>query len=139
MPKWYQALMATDAPVVGCGCYIAIVNIAGGHMVGLTDVALEAQIPNWSPDGQTLVFQSFGSIWSVKRDGTGLTRLTFDDAGGFSLNPSYSPDGTKIIFGRKSANGSRDLFTMNPDGSDVTQVTNTPGDERFPHWAPRIP
>jgi Tol biopolymer transport system component len=51
------------------------------------------------------------------------------------VNPSYSPDGTKIIFAHVSSTGGRDLFTMNPDGSGVTQLTRTATDEWWPQWA----
>jgi Tol biopolymer transport system component len=51
------------------------------------------------------------------------------------VNPSYSPDGSKIIFVHVPSTGGRDLFTMYPDGSGVTQVTKTANDEWFPQWA----
>jgi TolB protein len=35
------------------------------------------------------------------------------------------------------ANGNSDIFTMNPDGSDQINVTNTPGlSDNGPAWAP---
>jgi Tol biopolymer transport system component len=119
-----------------CGCYIATVNIAGGDLRGLTDIALNGQIPNWSPDGRRIVFQALGNVWAVNVDGSGLTQLTFDSGSAFSGNPSYSPDGTKIIFGHGPSTGGRDLFTMNPDGTGWREITHTHADERFPHWAP---
>jgi Tol biopolymer transport system component len=122
-----------------CGCYIATVNFAGGRMRGLTDVELNGQIPNWSPDGRTLVFQAGGHVWAVGVDGSGLTQLTDDAPGTRSVNPSYSPDGRRIIFAHVDDTGRRELFTMDPDGSDWMQVTDTAGDEFFPHWAPQVP
>ena len=118
------------------GNRIATVNIAGGRLRELTPAGFDAQIPNWSPDGNRIVFQSIfqseANVWAVNPDGSGLTQLTFDGA---SLNPSYSPDGTKIIFGHQNNDGERDLFTMNPDGSGVSQLTHTATSERFPQWA----
>jgi Tol biopolymer transport system component len=72
-------------------------------------------------------------VWAANPDWTGLTQLTFD---GGSLNPSYAPDGTRIILGRVMDDGSRDLFTMNTDGTDIIQLTHTVSTERFPQWAP---
>jgi Tol biopolymer transport system component len=118
-----------------CGCYIATVNFAGGDLRQLTDPSLNAQIPNWSPDSRRIVFQALGNVWGVNRDGSGLTQLTFDSGKSRSVNPSYSPDGTKIIFVHVRSTGDRDLFTMNPDGSGVTQLTRTANDEWFPQWA----
>jgi Tol biopolymer transport system component len=69
----------------------------------------------------------------VNPDGSGLRQLTFDGASRF---PSYSPDGTKIVFDHVGADGQRDLYTMSTDGSGLSQLTDTPDIERFPQWAP---
>jgi len=122
----------------GChGIRIASVDVAGGQFREITPEGLDAQIPNWSPGGDRIVFESFSDggvdVWAVNRDGSGLTQLTYD---GFSLAPSYSPDGTKIIFDHRNEQGERDLFTTNPDGTGITRVTHTDAIERFPQWAP---
>ena len=39
----------------------------------------------------------------VNKDGTGLHRLTAGNGSSFSFDPSFSPDGTKIIFRRTLA------------------------------------
>src|SRR5436190_3053523 len=117
-------------------CVVATVSINGGNLRQLTDnTALDALLPNWSPDSKGIVFQAQGNVWTVNADGSGLTQLTFDSGKSRSVNPSYSPDGTKIIFVHLPSTGGRDLFTMNPDGSGVTQVTRTATDESFPQWA----
>jgi Tol biopolymer transport system component len=127
--------VVTCSDPTDCGNRIVTVNINGGNRVQLTDPALDAQIPNWSPDGKRIVFQAQGNVWAVNVDGSGLTQLTFDSGRSFSRNPSYSPDGTKIIFGHAPSTGGRDLFTMNPDGTGVTQLTHTAADELFPQWS----
>ena len=50
-----------------------------------------------------------------------------------------SPDGRRIIVAHVDGTGRRELFTMSPDGSDWALVTDTDGDEFFPHWAPQVP
>jgi Tol biopolymer transport system component len=127
-----------------CGNRIVTVNINGGNRVQLTDPALEAQIPNWSPDGTKIVFEMFpqvngqftANIATINSDGSGFTQLTFNAPGkGASSNPSWSPDGTKIVFRHCPSTSFCDLFTMNPDGSDVTQITKTAAGEFWPQWA----
>jgi Tol biopolymer transport system component len=127
-----------------CGNRIVTVNINGGNRVQLTDPGLEAQIPNWSPDGKKIVFEMFpqvngqftANIATVNTDGSGFTQLTFEAAGrGASLDPSWSPDGTKIVFRHCPSTGFCDLFTMNHDGSGVTQITKTAAGEFWPQWA----
>jgi Tol biopolymer transport system component len=68
-------------------------------------------------------------------DGTGFTQLTFGDGTTFSFAPSFSPDGTKIIFSRFPSTGGVDLFTMNLDGTGVTKATRTASSELWPQWA----
>jgi hypothetical protein len=58
------------------------------------------QTPQWSPDGQQLVFTGFSAGFTdpfiINRDGTGLRRLTDDKFA--DLQPSWSPDGRTIAF-----------------------------------------
>jgi Tol biopolymer transport system component len=61
--------------------------------------------------------------------------VTFGNEETFSFAPSFSPDGTKIIFSRFPSTGGVDLFTMNPDGTGVTKVTRTASIEPWPQWA----
>jgi hypothetical protein len=49
-------------------------------------------------------------LWAVNRDGTGLTNLSNDETVN-DMGPSWSPDGTQIIFGRADASGGG-LYTM---------------------------
>jgi hypothetical protein len=49
--------------------------------------------------------------------------------------PDWSPDGSKMVFSGADQQGF-DLYVMNADGTDVTRLTNTPGDETTPAWSP---
>ena len=93
--------------------------------------------PDWSPDGRMIVFESqmagpygdYGRIWIVARDGTGLRQLTPEtDIYTSDAGPSWSPDGTKIVFSR-----SGELYTILPDGTGLTDL-GIPGG--YPAWSP---
>ena len=76
--------------------------------------------PSWSPDGTKIVFDS-----NRLADGTSNS-----DAFGDEDTPSCTDDTTGL------PNGTCDLelFTMNADGSGVTQLTNNAFDDSAPDW-----
>jgi Tol biopolymer transport system component len=64
--------------------------------------------------------RSLQAIFIVNPDGTGLTNLT--PSGAFDINPVWSPDGSKILFGTD-----QDLYIMNGDGSARTKLVDGEG------------
>jgi Tol biopolymer transport system component len=86
----------------------------------------EASAPDWSLDGRRLVFQhylnatEYNRIETIRADGTGL-RTVFALRNLRARNPVFSPDRTKIAFDYES-----DIWKINPDGTGLTDVTNTP-------------
>ncbi|MGC0349281.1 hypothetical protein RKD34_004861 [Streptomyces sp. SAI-218] len=50
--------------------------------------------------------------------------------------PAFSPDGTKLAFVRKDADGKLQIFTAKADGTGVQQVTTGPGYALNPSWSP---
>lgn len=94
--------------------------------------------PSWSPDGQRIVFTSHdvtdnqlnsvtAEIYVMNTDGTGLTRLTFNTEE--ERGPSWSPDGSRILFSCRRGGPDFELCLMNADGSGQVQLTNnTSGD-----------
>ena len=66
-------------------------------------------------------------------DGTDPINLTNDP--GADRNPSWSPDGTMIVF-ESNRDGDREIYVMNADGSDQTNLTNDPARDELPNWSP---
>lgn len=103
--------------------------------------------PSFSPDGEWIVFGAMndapddsaqGSLWKVRADGSELTQLTDGPGGGTDdRQPNWSPDGERILFQRRLP-GSDDwnLFTMQPDGRDLRQVTFDSSSDTDASWSP---
>jgi Tol biopolymer transport system component len=101
---------------------------------------------SWSPQGNEILLSAHqpnldyhSSMWVLHANGTGLRRIPAPDCGGLNadpegvgcFNPSWSPDGQKIVFGRQVDSQPRDIYTVNADGSGLFRVTNTPDIEEF--------
>jgi imidazolonepropionase-like amidohydrolase/Tol biopolymer transport system component len=74
-----------------------------------------------SPDGQEIVFDMLGDLYTLPITG-GTAKLL---SGGLPLDiqPRYSPDGKRISFTSDRAGGDN-IWTMNRDGSGPRQITN---------------
>ena len=92
----------------------------------------------WSPDGETHTFcgQRDGKygIFTIPADGTGAeTRLTITD--GLDDGPEYSHDGRYIYF-NSDRTGQMQIWRINADGSDSTQITDDEYGNWFAHPSP---
>jgi TolB protein len=72
-------------------------------------------------------------IYSVKRDGTDLQRLTHFDV--YTAESVISPDGKRVVF-TSVKDGDLDIYTMNVDGTDIRRLTDTPGYDGGAWWSP---
>ena len=119
----------------GANYDIYTMNEDGSDLRNLTkssdDVARGASQgpPVWSPDGTMLAFEGddgkTDGLYVINADGSGFRWLAR------GLRPEWSPDGSRILFTMGT-----DLYTIAPDGTDTTQLTNGPGRDDQPSWSP---
>lgn len=133
--------------VHGSSPEVLIRSFAGGAPTTVYSGGGSIGEPTWSPDGTKLIFavkifEGGGetSIVSVNTDGTDpKTLFTFTGSFGIFQFPSYSPDGSKIMFIAPSS-GSRipQIDMANADGSDVKAITSPAAviPEEHPRFSP---
>lgn len=116
---------------------ICMMNPDGSNSRVITPGTSNDQVPNWSRDGQRLLFFSDrtgkNQLYTMKPDGTDVQRLTvneFDDTAAY-----WSPDNKKIAF-TSTRDGNTDVYVMDADGRNVRQLTQTKATERAPVWSP---
>ena len=97
------------------------------------------QTGNWmsvdvSPDGQTIVFDLLGDLYTMPITGGRATPLTRGMA--FDGQPRFSPDGKKVVF-VSDRDGGWNLWTISLDKKDTVQITRgKANDYESPEWTP---
>jgi Tol biopolymer transport system component len=113
------------------------VGAGGGEAVALTKGPWYYFEPVWSPDGRWIAFtvDTGGNldIGIVRSDGTGLLRLTEDEA--VDIEPAWSPDSQALYF-VSSRNRGFDIFRLQVADRTVTPVVTGPGDQIQPAASP---
>jgi Tol biopolymer transport system component len=127
----------------------------GSRVTNLTESWADDLAPVWSPDGRRIAFVSLrdtaagkwglgpGSIYVMDFDprsgagGGALTRVTSQDTndGWPTWSPADAPGGGRIAF-HSERSGNWDIWAINLDGSELSNLTHHPGDDRFPAWSP---
>jgi len=111
-----------------------VANVDGTGIVQLTlkplDLGtgfLQVRELEWSPRGDVIVFSATDTLFqtklfAVKRDGTGLRRLTTGVDN--DSRPVASPDGAQVLFLRNIGGCSIDYWRIRVDGTGEQQVSS---------------
>jgi Tol biopolymer transport system component len=83
-----------------------------------------------------LAFTSNSIIYTINSDGSGLGQLTPMGSGLQDRYPAWSPDGTRIAFGRTMPGVKSQIYVMNADGSSPARITNNSASDSQPSWSP---
>jgi Tol biopolymer transport system component len=122
---------------VGADKFIAVLDFDSGAIRRITAETFSAFDPAWSPDGERIVFTGYedpfraGGLFLVDADGSDLRRIT-DERFGSVGNPVWSRDSSHIAFTANLQDdpGSFDVYLIQPDGSELRNITSSPGLEQ---------
>lgn len=137
-PEPAQPAVAPDGKRVAFRTYmtgqdqVAIAGLDGSNLTILG----EGQAPQWHPDGGQLVFSrkvgDYQQLFLIDADtGTGLTQLTNESSN--NMYPCWAPDGRHIAFA-SDRTGRLALYTIRPDGTVTTGLTEGTKNATNPHW-----
>ena len=117
-----------------------LVSMSGGQESSVTQTNALDVTPEWSPNGDRLVFSSDRTgkqeLFILSADG-GRTVRQLTDGIETALHPAWSPDGMQIAFEAQGENGDWDVWVINSDGSDLRNLTsNSSTDDGNPDWSP---
>ena len=102
-------------------------------------VAMDMTEGSWisldvSPDGETIVFDYLGDLFTIPIGGGDATQLTSGMA--FDAQPRFSPDGARIVY-TSDYDGGQNIWIRSLDGSDTTQISRGAANRaESPEWLP---
>ena len=119
---------------------IGVVNADGSNLRRLSAPNEYDRDPDWSPDGQRIVYECQRGpdrICVMDADGSDVTELSpptgYDEE---YYDPQWSPDGEKIVLAADDQDNDTDIYVMSADGTNLRRLTSHPGRDADPSWAP---
>lgn len=134
---------------------IYVMTLATGEITRLTDNSVFDGNPDWSSDGETIVYSraipedgNRGDIFVMNADGTGKINLTRHPAS--DSHPKFTKDGTRIVFNSNresdpetweqemagTSRNNEEIFVMDAGGENVERLTEHDDWDTYPEISP---
>ncbi|HET9426206.1 MAG TPA: AAA family ATPase [Gemmatimonadaceae bacterium] len=129
------------------GTDVFLVTEPGGTAIPVATGGGIDAILGWSPDGASLLVRRSkvlpdgafdADLWSFRIEDLRVVASTAVDTSSLRSveEASWSPDGSRIAWVAQSGPAhQRDVFASRPDGSDVVNLTESPGEDYHVAWA----
>ena len=108
-----------------------VADLFGGEIQISSDAGL---MPEWSPDGETIVYSFGRGLITIKPDGKKRSWIVWPTSEWLFRNAFWSPDSGYLVFSGwpKVEEGVysawADIFRVNANGRDLINLTNSPDD-----------
>ena len=123
---------------------IYVMNADGSNMRNLSRNPGGDWSPVWSPDGTRIAFfserEGKSGIWVMYINGENL--FPVGTPRGVNDYPTWSPDSKRVAWNctmgdmHPNGHGDFEICVANADGSDLAQLTDTEGSNKYPAWSP---
>jgi len=114
---------------------VMMVRRDGTGAQDLTGDTPHSGFPSFSADGKQIVYRVWGEedygLRILNLENRAVTVLTTEA----DNLPGWSPDGNRIVFTRRQADGNYDVFTIRPDGSDLRRLTDSRAVDGHAVWS----
>lgn len=133
LPAWIYRATSDGSPLYA----------NGSSYEQLTFGSLNSGYPSYSPNKSEIVYRVWGAEYGLRvmnltdksvrvlTNGSGILNSTGDV---WDNLPHYSPDGSKILFTRRINYTNYDIFTIKPDGTNLTRLTTSGANDAHAVW-----
>lgn len=134
-PVWRGGSLDRRTVIGGLAVGALVLAAALTWVLTRTNLAHDAS-PNWSPNGQSLVYASEErgtvDLGTMHIDGTNRQRI---EQPGHEGGPAFSPDGSSIAYD-SDRDGNSEIYVRRLDGGDAHRLTTHPARDWGPAWSP---
>ncbi|HUG99573.1 MAG TPA: DUF4440 domain-containing protein [Gammaproteobacteria bacterium] len=122
--------IAYGCPVLPRGNALCLKRVEGGSVIQVTDGSRNDFNPEWGPDGTWIAV--------AQGDDDAFGRIAVVDVGSITGPVTWKAGSGRIVFD-SNRSGTNEIYVVEPDGSNVHQLTKVGKQEvanRVPDWSP---